>query len=303
MKGLFFLFQKVIIAMKAKFEQVISPAENSFSAFDEYKPDFELIYHYHPELELTYIKKSRGNRYVGGVVSHYEAGDLVLVGPNVPHCWVSETGGTGARATVIQFDEHVAGEKFWELPEMEAVRKLLFMSKAGILVKPRARIVQKMEQCLQASGVARFTALIELLDLIAAAADNRLIDPHFMEMNLSGMENERFRTIFNYIIENYQHGISLPLVAEIAHLTPSAFCRYFKSVTKKTLGQVVTEFRIRQACNLLRSTDQMVAEICFECGFGNVSFFNKTFKNVTGYTPLQYRHAFEKPFAPQTSLS
>lgn len=283
--------------MKAKFEQIISPVEGSFSVFELCRPDFELLYHYHPELELTYIKKSHGNRYVGGVVSRYESGDLVLVGSNVPHCWVSEGAPkeNSARATVIQFDENFAGESFWELPEMYAVRQLLLRSKAGILVKTTARkeIIARIDKCLTSSGVQRLTGLIELLELIASAEDNQLIDPNFLEINLSGMENERFRKIFNYIIENYQQAISLQKVAEIAHLTPSAFCRYFKSITKKTLGQVVTEFRIRHACNLLRGTDHMVFEICFECGFGNLSFFNKTFKTVTGYSPLQYRNFFE----------
>lgn len=287
--------------MKAKFEQVISPVEGSFSFFELCRPNFELLYHYHPELELTYIEQSHGNRYVGGVVSRYESGDLVLVGSNVPHSWVSDGGPkeNSARATVIQFDRNFAGESFWNLPEMYAVRQLIQRSKAGIQVKARfmKKIMAKMDKCRSSSGAERLTGLIELLDLIASSRDNRLIDPNFLETNLTGRENERFSKIFNYIIENYQQEIALQKVAEIAHLTPTAFCRYFKSITKKTLGQVVTEFRIRHACNLLRSTDQMVIEICFECGFGNVSFFNKTFKAVTGYSPLQYRNVFEHRFS------
>jgi len=108
----------------------------------------------------------------------------------------------------------------------------------------------------------------------------------------SSAETERFQKVFSYLIENYQNEVSLKIVAGIANLTPTAFCRYFRNVTRKTLVEIVTEFRINQACQLLRTSEKSVNEICFECGFGNISYFNKTFKAVTEFTPLQYRNLF-----------
>ena len=82
------------------------------------------------------------------------------------------------------------------------------------------------------------------------------------------------------------------MVTDAGLSTPTAFCRYFKNVTRKTLVKIVTEFRINQACQLLRNSEKSVNEICFECGFGNISYFNKTFKAMTENTPLQYRNLF-----------
>ena len=149
-----------------------------------------------------------------------------------------------------------------------------------------------MIQCASTEGFVRLLQFLEILELIANSEETELIDHQFAGLASSPAETERFQKVFSYLIGNYQQEVSLKTVAKIANLTPTAFCRYFKNVTRKTLVEIVTEFRINQACQNLRNTEKSVNEICFECGFGNISYFNKTFKAITAYTPSQYRNLF-----------
>lgn len=284
--------------MKAIFEQITSGAENSFLLLALDQPSFDAPYHYHPELELTMIQHSHGKRYVGGKVSEYASGDLVLVGGNLPHCWLSEHqgGDENDRAIVIQFQKNFAGESLWGLPEFAAIRYLLEQADSGLAItgSTRQQIIPKMEQLVVLKGFERFALFIEILNIIAVSAEKEAIDLQFSGIHFSPAETDRFQRIFNFLITNYRQEISLQAVAEIAHLTPTAFCRYFKHITRKTLIEFITECRINDACIMLRHTDKPVLEICTESGFGNISYFNKTFKTFNGNAPLQYRKLFLK---------
>ena len=136
--------------------------------------------------------------------------------------------------------------------------------------------------------------LLEILEIIALSTETELIDAQFSSYALSAVDTERFQKVYAYIIDNYQQEISLDAISAIAYLTPTAFCRYFKKMTRKTLVDVVTEFRIKHTCQLLTSTEKSVSDICFESGFGNISYFNKEFKKATAYSPLSYRKLFFK---------
>jgi AraC-like DNA-binding protein len=282
--------------MKAFLEQLSSGIESAISINDLNMSCFEGPYHFHPEIELTWIRKSAGKRYVGGNVSDYEPDDLVLVGSNVPHCWQSscEILPGNAQAVVVQFRPDFAGETFMELPELNKIQKLFEKAKSGILINgsTKEKIILKIKDCTSTTGLHRLLQFIEILDLIANSEENQLIDHRYAGLAASSAETERFQKVFSYLIENYQNKVSLKTVAGIAHLTPTAFCRYFKNISRKTLVEVLIEFRINQASQLLRNSEKTVNEICFECGFGNISYFNKTFKAITLYTPLQYRKMF-----------
>ena len=131
--------------------------------------------------------------------------------------------------------------------------------------------------------------LVDILYMIATSNETELIDSQFSADKLSMLDAERLQKVYRYIIENYQNDIDLDSISAVAHLTPTAFCRYFKKMTRKTLIDVVTEFRVKHACQLLGSTEKAVSDICFESGFGNISYFNKEFKKAMGHSPLKYR--------------
>jgi len=282
--------------MKALFEQIASKGENSFSTLHIKLPSFEKAYHYHPEFELTYIKKSVGKRFIGGSISVYEPGDLVFVGENVPHCWISEKqlSKNNAEAFVIQFRKYFLGESIWNLPEFSSINKLFLQSNAGIIIKGNAKkkVISIMEDCISSNGADKIIKLIEILNIISNSEEKESIASQIKSLKNSPSENKRFSKIYSYMIANYQNEISLKTISGIANLTPTAFCRFFKNTTHKTFVEVLIDFRINHACQLLRSTEKTILEICNESGFGNLSYFNKKFRLINKVSPLKYRKMF-----------
>ncbi len=284
--------------MKATYEQLSDNVESSFLIRQFSLPRFEAPFHFHPELELTFIESSKGKRFVGRQVSDFAAGDLVLLGENVPHCWLNNSSNTEgvdlAKSTVIQFKTNFLGTSFLETPEMTAIQFLFQKAQSGILIKGKTRdvVADKMSFATATNPFQKLLQLLDILQTISTSTETELIDPQFSTTTLSPIDTERFQKVYAFIISNYTQDIDLETIAAVAHLTPTAFCRYFKKMTRKTLVDVVTEFRIKHACQLLTSTDKSVYDICFESGFGNISFFNKQFKNALGHSPLAYRKMF-----------
>ncbi len=285
--------------MKATYEQLSDTIESSFLLRQFNVPQFDAPFHYHPELELTFIESSKGKRFVGRQVSDFAAGDLVLLGENVPHCWLNNPKNTeggymethSAKSIVIQFKADFLGTSFLDIPEMVAIQFLFQKAQSGILIKGKTRdvVADKMSFTTASNPFQKLLQLLDILQTIAISHETELIDPQFSTTTLSPIDTERFQKVYAFIIANYTQDIDLETIAAVAHLTPTAFCRYFKKMTRKTLVDVVTEFRIKHACQLLTSTEKSVSDICFESGFGNISFFNKQFKNALGYSPLAYR--------------
>lgn len=283
--------------MKPIYEQITSKLESSLTVLQLNLDRFDTVYHFHPEIELTYIKSSFGKRYLGGKVSDYEPGDLVLVGPDVPHCWRSDNVPlpNQAQAIVIQFRKDFAGDAFFQLPESSKISQLFEKARAGLQISGNLNTVirSKMELIVALGGFARLLVLMEILHLIANSDEIQQIDSESGLFISSSAETVRFQNVFAFLIENYHQEISLKAISEIANLTPTAFCRYFKKVTRKTLVEVITEFRLSKASQLLRTSDKPVNEVCFLSGFGNISYFNKTFKSANGNSPLEYRKLFQ----------
>jgi AraC-like DNA-binding protein len=268
--------------MKASLEQL----DNAFDA----------PYHFHPEFELTLILKSEGKRFVGNQVADFQEGDLVLLGPNVPHCWKNDGIGVenSARSIVVQFKEDFLGDTFFNNPETHPIKVLFEKAKSGVLIsgKTRDRVAREMIFLLTVSPFQKLLGLLDLLNTIAISKDYEIIDSQSEKYDLSPIDLDRINKVYAYVIEHYTQEVHLETAAHLANMTETAFCRYFKKVTKKTFLDLVTEFRIKHACNLLTTTDKQVAEVCFESGFGNISHFNKQFKVVTGQSPLNYRKMF-----------
>jgi len=261
-------------------------------------PQFNGSYHYHSELELTYIESSSGKRFVGSNVSDYQEGDLVLIGSNIPHCWKSAKPAQSdkgyAKAKVIQFSNDFFDTQISRIPELIFLKNLHQKAGSGLLIKgnTRAEIVKKMNFENAENSFQNFLTLLEILYLISQSKESEYINNQISGIDFTHKETERFNSVFSYIVENYTTDINLNILADLAHLTPTSFCRYFKQVAKKTPFDVIVELRIKHACNLLKSTEMSIADICFESGFGNLSHFNKEFKKSTNLTPLKYRRMF-----------
>jgi AraC-like DNA-binding protein len=284
--------------MRATLEQLNEGAECSFLYRRFTQPRLDAPFHFHPELELTLILQGSGRRMVGRQISNYDVGDLVLLGPNLPHTWSGnepENDQDISRSIVIQFKENFAGEHFWRLPEMAAIRALFQKAQSGLLIKGKTRdwVADKMIAGTNHSPFQKILHLLEILEGIAVSDETEPIDFQITHYLSSTLESERFHTVYDYMIEHYREEIPLETIAAVARLTPTSFCRFFKRITRKTFVDALTEFRLKHACQLLSSTEKPISDICFESGFSNISNFNKEFKKSLGQSPMRYRKMFE----------
>lgn len=280
--------------MKPTFEQITGTTNTSFLWRRFVQAKFDAPFHFHPEIELTLIIKGRGKRMVGRQVSSFESGDLVLLGANLPHTWLStdtQNDSKAAEQVVIQFKKEFVGGEFWDIPEMHKVNLLLEKAKYGIQIygKTRDVLAKKMNQKTALTPAQKLVQLIDLLIIIAESKECEVIDFHFMEHPPTPLDTERFRKVYAYLSENYTSEVALESIAAIANLSPTSFCRFFKKIARQTFVEALTQFRVNHAANLLATSEKTVAEICFESGFSNISYFNKAFKKSLGQNPLTYR--------------
>lgn len=278
--------------MKAVFEQLNTEQSSSFifRRFD--LPKFDAPFHFHPEYELTLILKGEGQRYIGQQVNEFFAGDLVFLGANLPHCWVNQPiENQKASAIVIQFGELFLGKGILELPEMQKVKAFLENSKSGfeIVGKTKEILTERIIALQHKTSLQKIAGLLEIFDILMLKKEIITIDDFFFEHQYNQSETARFQKVFSYLIENFKEEITLEQIANIADLSPTSFCRYFKNITKKTFVEVLIEFRLQYACQLLNKTDLPIQQIAFESGFGDVPYFNKLFRKHKNQTPKEWR--------------
>ncbi len=283
--------------MKPKLLKISVAPENSFSCRFDSVPFFYNEWHFHPEIELVFIKKGTGTQFIGNDIAHFNSGDLVLVGSNLPHLWrcdedyFAKESTLVAESLVVHFLPTIFGETFLHLPENRLIVELFKKAKQGIKISSevKEKIIDFMQTLLLAKGGERIILLLQILNTLTLSKNLELIAANNMEHPSSEKESERMNSVFHYLIDNFYKPISLDDIAARANLSPNAFCRFFKSRTKKTFSQFLMEIRINHACKLLIDTEKSIGTICFDCGFNNASHFNRYFKQLNGTTPLEYR--------------
>lgn len=283
---------------KASFEVLRPATGHSFivSVFDE--SGFKAPFHFHPEYELTLITAGSGKRYIGSHMAGFVPGDLVLLGPNLPHCWKLEPADAPAASIVIQFAADCLGQDFFSSPELNAIQRLLDSSHCGIhfpysgdhlRTSPAQRIHALVAE---QSDFRRLIGLLELLQELAHEKDNVLLDTSGMTAGLTPADRERIHPIFAYVVENFKGPVSLEKAAAIAGMSPNAFCRYFRKITRKTFMETVIRHRLDHAMRQLIQTNDPISTICFDSGFGDISHFYKIFRSRMHISPLNYRRKF-----------
>ncbi len=281
--------------MKAYFEKV--PAgSGSLVAFDRADPAFPFDWHYHPEFELTLIVDSDGQRLIGDNFSEYGPGDLVLLGPNLPHTWRSAQSPKASdklhRAIVMQFREDFLGEKFVTLPEMVPGAQLLKRSVCGLGFGNTAAarsVTHSLAKVPRMSSARRVVALLEvLLDLADETCAQQLSTGSVRSMSRPA-DQQRIDAVCRCLDEAFEREIDFARLAKSVHMDQAALCRFFKRATGRTMSGYVTELRVAAATHLLLETDLSVLEIGFRSGFGNYSNFNRQFKRMKGVSPRALR--------------
>ncbi len=277
--------------MKPEFEKIAEVPQRSFSAkkvIRDSRPFLHQAWHYHPEIEVCFTEKSNGKRFVGNNISNYSEGDLVLFGSNLPHGFTTPN---HCEQYVIQLNTDFLGTDFFHKPELNSILAMLNRAKRGLEFsgRTRQRAHRKIRSLLNTEGLPKLLLLLDVLHLLASSKEVKAICTEEYAKDYDASQFNRIKKVYDHIILNYQHEIRVLEIAQTINLTESAFYKFIKKHTKKTFTEIVNEFRINHATKLLISSEMTIAEICYDSGFNNLSYFNRKFKTIIGQTPRAYR--------------
>lgn len=283
--------------MRVHFEKILAGEKQSFTCREFNSRVFTAPFHIHPEFELTMILSGRGRRFVGDSVESFGPGDLVLLGPNLPHRWASTPstpGESGARSLVVQFRRECFGEAFFAAAELAAVRRLFDQAAQGLHfpVSMLAVLRPMMSTLRTAEGCRRVTTFLSLLEYLTTGRGRRLASVGY-RASVDAKTAARIDRVISHVERHFDNEhLAQPEAAEIVGLAPSAFSRFFSRTVGRTFIQHVNEVRLSHACRMLTETEQAVTDIAFACGFGTLSNFHCRFRAARGTTPLRYRRLF-----------
>ena len=282
--------------MLPNFEKVEANINHSFHISHLTVDSFPSMRHFHPEVEILLVLQGRGTRYVGDSVETFEPGDLVMIGPDVPHEWCSDKSSDAgsAEAIYILFNTSMLGVDFWTLPESKIILKIIRQSNRGIKLTGNTRdeVEHLMRKIEVSYGFTRIILLMSILEMIAFNGEYHYLASPVVQDQVNDRDTERLNKVYKYVLDNIHHEISLSEAASVANFSKAAFCRYFRKRTNKTFVQFLNEIRIGQACRFLINENNSISGICYICGYNNISYFIRQFRKITGFTPLNYRNKF-----------
>lgn len=274
----------------------------TFSIRHDIIPAFKGVWHYHPQVELHYVIKGEGVRFIADNVSNFSTGELVFLGENVPHCWKSgeeyfvENNSPGVEVLVLQFLPDCLGRQLLNLPEAYLLPKLFEKARAGMLIngKAKVKIVALMKRLLNETGIGGIITLIEILKELSETDQYNQITFSKNALYLCTTdEGVRFNNICHHTLKNFRREVPLSEIASVGNLSATSFCRYFKMMTNKNYVKFITQIRVNHACKLIIEDQLSMPAVCFESGFCNLSNFYRQFKKNTGMTPLAYKNAYQ----------
>jgi AraC-like DNA-binding protein len=284
--------------MKAKIERIEPAAGSSFLVRAFADPNYcnRPRWHCHPEYEIVYISNGRGKRHIGDHISYYEDGDLIFLGPDLPHFGFTEELYEQHVEIVLQMKEDFLGESFLDKPEMLDIRQMFQRSRQGISFygDTKREVGELLKQMPERAPFERLLMLLSVLQKMALSNEYRLLGANGFGIEVNAQDQDRMRAVYFYVEENFKDAISLAEVARRVNMTIPAFCRYFKRLTNKTFIQFVNEYRVAHASRMLSDESLSISVIGFESGFNNISHFNKQFREIMKISPRDYRKKLRK---------
>ncbi|MCU0470408.1 MAG: AraC family transcriptional regulator [Arcicella sp.] len=279
--------------MKTQLEEIKPDSNSSFHLMVNPRLNDFFFWHFHPEFELVYINGANGTRHVGEHISRFEGSDLVLIGSNIPHLNFDYGVKTDYEKIVLHIQPHFLKEVFSNTPELLAIQQLFEKSQHGIAFygDSKKMVGERMKKLHLLPPFEQFLEILQLLQQLAHTPTMTLLHEKPVENQHNKKEQERLKRVYEFIDDNFQRKIDIEEVAELSRLSKPAFCRYFKKMTKLTFTEFLGYYRVNHAKKLLR-LDKNVTETCFECGFDSLSYFNRTFKKVTGENPLGFKKRY-----------
>jgi len=279
------------------------PHDHTIIVQEEVLPHFYTYLHRHAEVQITWIQKGEGTLLAGNSMHPFHAGEIYLIGANLPHLFKSDPAYfepenlLEVKTVTIFFNPEGKLQALFSLPEMKSLKSFVVQWQHGFKVPDTSYgdISARIAAFQQANGAEQMALFIDLVNTLSLDAGLEPLSSGPHSYSMTDPEGMRIATVYNYIMQNYAGDLSLEAVAAQAHLTPTAFCRYFKKHTRHTFVHFVNRIRVNEACKMLISGSQnSMAAIAYSCGFNSITNFNYTFKNLTGISPRQYAGSYSK---------
>jgi AraC-like DNA-binding protein len=279
--------------MKIQLEEIKPDENSSFRLMINPRLNDFFFWHFHPEYELVFIEGTNGTRHVGEHITRFEGSDLVFIGSYIPHLNFDYGVKGDYEKIVVHIRPDFMGKALLQTPELQVIATLFEKSRYGIAfnAETKKRVGEKMKKLHLLSYFEQFLEMLTIFQILANSSEFQLLHSQPVENQHNKKEQERLKRIYKFIDEHYQQKIELETVAEISHLSPAAFCRFFKKMTRLTFVEFLNHYRVNEAKRLLL-LDKNVTETCYECGFESLSYFNRTFKKIIGENPLAFKKRY-----------
>lgn len=293
--------------MKPALRKDFEPIASSFTVKTLVEPHFDPNWHFHPHYQLFLVEEGTGTRFIGDSIRPFAPGDLVFLGPNLPHLWRSDQAyfnrvpGLMTKGTVVYFDEDFLGADFFNQQEVTSLRQLLTHAQRGLtwpgltwLNTTRDQAATALHELVQQPvGFGRVLKLLTVLNNLAHGSDYQFITSPGYSNTAKPAETDRIQRVHDYVLVHFADEISLDTIADLVGMSPPAFCRYFKTRANKTFSEFVAEVRIGHACKLLTGSSLSITQVSYDSGYRTLSNFNRQFKEITGQTPSQYVKTYQ----------
>lgn len=276
--------------------KIVHAATTSFSHVGY--PQLILPRHKHEEFELMLFTKGTGKQFVGDNVVEYKAGDMALIGSNIPHFHFCDALLSGEKVInssgeTLQFPLSIFPSAMEAIPDYEAIDLLLKRSQHGIRFYDEGLWQQVYDLVMDIdnhTGIKRIMQLYMILDILSKSRNYTLIcETAYYADNSREDNNQPVNMVYTYLFNHFREKITLQQIADYVKQNPAALCRYFKKRTDKSIFHCLSEIRIEHACRLLSHSNLPVSQIAYECGFNNLSYFNRQFQSIVNYSPTAYR--------------
>ncbi|SHK54484.1 AraC family transcriptional regulator [Epilithonimonas mollis] len=272
----------------------LSP-QDSFLVFDRVKKSFDYPYHFHSEVEINFILKGKGyQRLVGDHIGIIEDIELVLIGPNLPHCWANhECQHKKTHEITVQFNQDFFSQSLMDKNIFKSINSLLKESNLGILFTEST--AEKLKQSfLNLSDLRGFDSFIEIMKILyeLSTAENRKPLSSYSVENENFGDNDKMKIIHDYAHKNFGDKITLEDGAALVNMSTVTFNRFIKKRCGKTFINYINEIRVSYVTRWLLENNLTISEIAFRAGFNNIANFNKTFKSIKKVTPTVFKQQF-----------
>ncbi len=253
-------------------------------------------WHYHPEIELVFMDSGRGKRHIGNHIGYYNDGDLIMIGSDLPHHGFPSKPDENKHEIVMQIHPACFGDGFFNMVETSSIAELFERSKMGLSFHGgiKREIGERLKSMFYMTSFERMVEVIKIFHKLSVSDEYNILNASGHAIVVQGNDGQRIELVYDFVRKYFKEEVSLNEIAKEVSMTVPAFCRFFKRTTGKTFISFLNEYRITHACKLIFEEQQNISSIAMECGFNNLSNFNRAFRKVTGQSPSGYRRRMRK---------